>query len=266
MSGHSSPVLEVRELHKHFGGVRALDGMNLVVNGGEILGIVGPNGAGKTALLNTLTGFYRPTSGSITFLGQEISHTPMHQIGRLGIGRTFQNIRLFRRMSVLENVMAADHSFGANPFRAVFDFAHRAPAKHQALAWLDALKLTDKADLPAGSLSYGDARRLEIARALAGRPHLLLLDEPAAGMNSTETAQLVDDIRRINASLQAIILIEHDMSLIRKLSTRVVAMEYGRKIAEGPADEVLRHPEVLKAYLGEEDTADGASINDEQAT
>ncbi len=257
MTAPFSHVLEVRNLHKHFGGIHALDGMDLVVNRGEILGIIGPNGAGKTALLNTLTGFYRATSGSISFQGQEISQKPLHIIGRLGIGRTFQNIRLFRRMSVLENVMASDQSFAANPFRAVFDVSRRAPSKREALTLLEALQLEGKADHSADSLSYGDARRLEIARALAGRPHLLLLDEPAAGMNSTETAQLVDDIRSISASLQAIILIEHDMSLIRKLSTRVVAMEYGRKIADGTAEAVLSHPEVLKAYLGEEDSSEG---------
>ena len=245
-------ILEVRDLHKSFGGVRALDGIDLHVSEGELVGLIGPNGAGKTALLNTITGFYRATSGSILFMGQEIATTAMHEVGRRGVGRTFQNIRLFRRMTVLENVLVAFKPFAAHPWRAMLGFGTGRVALAEAMGWLDMLQLADKADRAASSLSYGDARRLEIARAMAGNPKLLLLDEPAAGMNEAETQQLVNDIGMVSKQVSSILLIEHDMDLIRQLSNRVVAMDFGRKIAEGRSDEVLRHPEVLKAYLGED--------------
>jgi len=245
-------VLEITGLRKVFGGVNALDGISLTVRSGEILGLIGPNGAGKTALLNTITGFYRANEGSIRFMDQEISHLPLYRIGRLGIGRTFQNIRLFKRMSVLENVMVADKAHISRPMRSLFDIAGRRGGKGRAMELLDMFQLTAKADQPASSLSYGDARRLEIARALAGRPALLLLDEPAAGMNDAETEQLVQDILLLRASVRAVVLIEHDMSLIRCLSDRIVAMDYGRSIAEGSAQQVLMHPEVRRAYLGDE--------------
>jgi branched-chain amino acid transport system ATP-binding protein len=185
-------------------------------------------------------------------MGREITTTDMHQIGRLGIGRTFQNIRLFRRMTVLENVLVAWKPFAAHPFRALRSFGASSEVRGEAMQWLDMLQLADKADRAASSLSYGDARRLEIARAMAGHPLLLLLDEPAAGMNESETQQLVDDIRLVRDRVPGILLIEHDMDLIRQLSDRIVAIDYGRKIAEGRSDEVLRHPDVLKAYLGED--------------
>ena len=248
-------ILEIVELHKHFGGLRALDGIGLTVHAGEVLGVIGPNGAGKTALLNTITGFYRATSGEVRFHGDDIAHLSMRGIGRLGIGRTFQNIRLFKRMTVLENVLVAYKPFVTGPWHALFGFGDRKASLAEAMKWLQLLHLADKADRSAASLSYGDARRLEIARALAGAPSLLLLDEPAAGMNESETRQLVRDIQTVRASVDAIVLIEHDMGLIRELSDRVVAMDYGRKIAEGSAEDVLRHPEVLKAYLGEDEEA-----------
>ena len=245
-----SHVLSVTALSKHFGGVRALDGLDLQVRRGEILGIVGPNGAGKTALINTITGFYRATSGQIVLNGTEITSLPLHRIGRLGVGRTFQNIRLFKRMSVLENVLVAYKAHATHIFRSFFRSGSNRAEQAQAFQWLELLQLADKANQPAASLSYGDARRLEIARALAGNPRLLLLDEPAAGMNESETRQLVSDIQVLRHKVDAIMLIEHDMDLIRKLSDRLVAMDYGKKIAEGAPAEVLRHPEVLKAYLG----------------
>jgi branched-chain amino acid transport system ATP-binding protein len=246
-------VLAIRDLHKKFGGINALDGISLDVNEGEIVGLIGPNGAGKTALLNTITGFYRATSGSIKFLGHDIDTLPLHHIGRLGIGRTFQNIRLFKRMTVLENVMVANKAHTGHPLRAFLDFANRGTATRDATQLLESLQLDKKADQPASSLSYGDARRLEIARALAGRPVLLFLDEPAAGMNETETEQLVADIQTVRSSVKAIVVIEHDMGLIRSLSDRIVAMNYGKKIAEGEADHVLAHPAVRKAYLGDDE-------------
>ena len=249
----TNPVLAVRALSKHFGGVKALDGIDLHVAPGELLGVIGPNGAGKTALINTITGFYRATGGSIELEGQEISHLPMHQIGRLGISRTFQNIRLFKRMSVLENVLVAFKTYHQNPLRSFFRVGSAKADIATAMHWLEQLQLADRADALASSLAYGDARRLEIARALAGEPCLLLLDEPAAGMNEAETAQLTRDIQKIRSSISSILLIEHDMGLIRALSDRIVAMDYGKKIAEGSAREVLEHPEVLRAYLGTEE-------------
>jgi branched-chain amino acid transport system ATP-binding protein len=245
-----SNVLSVNGLSKHFGGVRALDGLDLEVRRGEILGIVGPNGAGKTALINTITGFYRATAGHIALCGTEITSLPMHSIGRLGIGRTFQNIRLFKRLSVLENVLVAHKPNVTRLVRSLFRSGSNAAEQAQAMQWLELLQLADRADQPASSLSYGDARRLEIARALAGRPQLLLLDEPAAGMNEAETRRLVEDIEQLRRHVDAILLVEHDMDLIRRLSNRLVAMDYGKKIAEGAPADVLTHPEVLKAYLG----------------
>lgn len=247
-----SPVLKITDLQKVFGGIKALDGISLMVNDGEILGLIGPNGAGKTALLNTITGFYSATAGSINYLGTEISTLPLYRIGRLGIGRTFQNIRLFKRMSVLENVLVANKDHAMHPLRALFNFASRAKSEYMAMELLELMQLTDKAGQAASSLSYGDARRLEIARALAGDPKLLLLDEPAAGMNDAETEQLVQDIHRIRHRVKAVVLIEHDMSLIRNLSDRAVAMDYGEKIAEGDVENVLAHPEVKRAYLGDD--------------
>lgn len=246
-------ILEIKGLTKSFGGLRALDEVDVNLNAGEIVGLIGPNGAGKTALINTITGFYRATSGSIRFLGTEISHLPMHIIGRMGIARTFQNIRLLRRLTVLENVLAADKALLVSPLRA-FAGLGRNRARRDALEWLERFQLADKADRLASTLSYGDARRLEIARAMAGRPTLLLLDEPAAGMNEVETRQLTEDIRSVREMVKSIFLIEHDMDLIRSLSDRIIAMDYGRKLTEGTSQDVLRHPDVLKAYLGDSST------------
>lgn len=246
------PVLEVSDLHKVFGGIRALDGISLNVFENEILGLIGPNGAGKTALINTITGFYRANAGAIRFMGTEISALPLHKIGRLGIGRTFQNLRLFRRMTVLENVLVANKAHAMHPIGSLFRMSRRASDYRRAMELLDLMQLTTKAGHVASSLSYGDARRLEIARSLAGEPHLLLLDEPAAGMNDAETEQLVEDVKRIRDRVKAIVLIEHDMSLIRSLSDRAVAMDYGKKIAEGEVEVVLAHPDVKRAYLGDD--------------
>ena len=245
-------ILSVSALCKYFGGVRALDGLELEVRQGEVLGIVGPNGAGKTALINTITGFYRATSGRVVLNGTDITEMPMHAIGRLGVGRTFQNIRLFKRMSVLENVLVAYKQHATHLFTSMFRSGSNRAEQAQAMHWLELLQLSDKANQSAASLSYGDARRLEIARALAGKPQLLLLDEPAAGMNESETRQLIQDIHGLKDKVDAVLLVEHDMTLIRQLSDRLMAMDAGKKIAEGPPAEVLRHPEVLKAYLGEE--------------
>ncbi|CAM5372212.1 ABC transporter ATP-binding protein [Eoetvoesiella caeni] len=205
-----------------------------------------------TALVNTITGFYRATHGSILLNGQEISQMPMHAISSLGISRSFQNIRLFKRMSVLENVLVAFKAYSQSPMRSLFHVGTKKAYIEEAMSWLEQLQLSDRANTLASSLSYGDARRLEIARALASGPQLLLLDEPAAGMNQVETHRLTEDIQKIRSKVLAILLIEHDMSLMRTAADRIVAMDYGKKIVEGPADMVLSHPTVLKAYLGEE--------------
>lgn len=254
----AAPVLEARDLTKVFGGIRAIDGLSMHVVEGEILGIIGPNGAGKTVLINLITGFYRPTAGSISFLGERIERRPLHHIGRIGIARTFQNIRLFRRMTALENVLVAIQRHGAHPVLSAFRLRPRTQGLDEAMELLTLMGLADRANQNAGTLAYGDARRLEIARALATKPRLLLLDEPAAGMNEQETEELIADIRKIRTRLSAIALIEHDMSLIRSLSERVVAVNYGKVIAEGDAGSVLSHPQVIEAYLGKEED-DGAN-------
>ncbi|MBM3486771.1 MAG: ABC transporter ATP-binding protein [Alphaproteobacteria bacterium] len=245
-----SSVLSVDGVTKTFGGLVAVDSLSLTVEPGEALGILGPNGAGKTALINMVSGFYRPTAGTIRLFDREITDLSLHQIGRLGIARTFQNIRLFRRMTVLENVMTANPRYTRKPLRAFFGFGGRRHDIDEAMALVEFMGLADRADRIAGSLPYGDARRLEMARALATGPRLLLLDEPGAGMNEEETERLIADIHKCRERLAAIVLIEHDMTMIRKIADRVVAMNYGRKMAEGRPTEVLSHPEVKRAYLG----------------
>ena len=253
----TAALLDVRDLCKSFGGIRAIDGLSMQIADGEILGIIGPNGAGKTVLINLITGFYRPTAGTISFRDERIERQPLHRIGRMGIARTFQNIRLFRRMTALENVLVAIQRHGAHPLRAAFWLRPRTQGLDEAVELLALMGLADRANQNAGTLAYGDARRLEIARALATKPRLLLLDEPAAGMNEQETETLIADIRKVRPRLAAIALIEHDMSLIRSLSERVIAVSYGKVIAEGNADSVLSHPQVIEAYLGKEED-DGA--------
>jgi branched-chain amino acid transport system ATP-binding protein len=255
-----APILEIEALTKSFGGIQAIDGVSLNVKDGEILGIVGPNGAGKTVLINMVSGFYRPTSGSIRFFGETIDRLPLHKIGRLGIARTFQNIRLFTRMTALENVLTAIKRHTTHPILAALAYAPSRQGLDEAMELLDLMGLTARANQSAGELPYGDARRLEIARALATEPKLLLLDEPAAGMNEQETSELIEDIQKVRHRLRAIALIEHDMTLIRALSDRIIAMNYGRVVAEGPAAEVLAHPEVVESYLGTEDVDDDGSV------
>ncbi len=244
------PLLAVRGLSKVFGGICAIDNLDMELARGQCLGIIGPNGAGKTALINVISGFYRADAGQLYFGGRELSQMKLHQIGRLGIARTYQNIRVFRRMTVLENVLVGVRGHARQPLRSFLDWRARKAERDNALALLRRFKLVERADVAAGTLAYGEARRLEIARALATRPRLLLLDEPAAGMNEEETGRLVEDIRACRDLIEGMILIEHDMSLITALAERVVAMDNGRKIAEGSADAVLGDDRVREAYLG----------------
>ena len=229
-----TPLLDVRAISKRFGGITAIDDLSISLFKGDILGLVGPNGAGKTAFVNCVTGFYTLSGGAIHFDGRDISTLPLHKRGRLGLARTFQNIRLFRRLTVAENVACALRDQADRPLRSLFRFGGDAGFVKAARDLLERVRLADKADQLAGSLPYGEARRLEIARALATRPKLLLLA----------------DLRRNADLIPSMIVIEHDIKFIRDVSTRVVAMDYGRKIAEGSAAEVFAHPQVVEAYLG----------------
>jgi branched-chain amino acid transport system ATP-binding protein len=206
--------------------------------------------------VNCITGFYKAASGSIYFAGADITSIPLYERSRLGIARTFQNIRLFKRMTVLENVIVADRAWIAKPLASLLNSGSSAKFRNRGMELLDTFRLTAKADELAGSLSYGEARRLEIARASATNPRLLVLDEPSAGMNEHESFELIADVKANIERLGAAIVIEHDVGFIRELSNRVVAIDHGRKIAEGTADEVFSNSEVADAYLGASDNDD----------
>jgi branched-chain amino acid transport system ATP-binding protein len=265
MSG--SPILGVRHLSMRFGGLVAVDELNFVAYEKDITAIIGPNGAGKTTVFNCLTGFYRPTVGELTFHGINgpvlLEQKDGFMIPREGLARTFQNIRLFAKMSTLENLIVAQHNrlmrasgysllglLGVGSYRA----AER-EAVELAKFWLERTGLTDKADWNAGALPYGDQRKLEIARAMCTRPRLLCLDEPAAGLNPRETADLSQLLKSIREQQGvSILLIEHDMSMVMAISDHIVVLDYGRKIADGPPDAVRNDEAVIKAYLGEPET------------
>ncbi|MDO5399983.1 MAG: ABC transporter ATP-binding protein [Eubacteriales bacterium] len=255
------PVLDVRNLGIDFGGLTAVDGFNITIGPTEISGLIGPNGAGKTTIFNLLTSVYQPTRGSILINGVDTKGMSTHKVNRLGIARTFQNIRLFSEMTALDNVKVGMHneikcSFISSLLHLPGYRKAERLANQKAMDLLDFMGLADVADKKAGSLPYGVQRRLEIVRALATNPSIILLDEPAAGMNPSETTELMHQIRRIRDTFHiAIFLIEHDMNLVMNVCEAIAVVNYGRIIAKGTPDEVRANPAVIEAYLGREEEA-----------
>ena len=255
------PVLDVRNLGIDFGGLTAVDSFNITIGPTEICGLIGPNGAGKTTIFNLLTSVYQPTRGSILINGIDTKGMTTHKVNKLGIARTFQNIRLFSDMTALDNVKVGMH----NEIKCSFLSSllhlpgyHKAEkrANEKAMELLDFMGLADVADQKAGSLPYGVQRRLEIVRALASNPSIILLDEPAAGMNPSETTELMHQIRRIRDTFHiAIFLIEHDMNLVMNVCETIAVVNYGRIIAKGTPDEIRKNPADIEAYLGREEDA-----------
>jgi branched-chain amino acid transport system permease protein len=252
-------ILQVHELCKHFGGLMAVDGVSFAVRRGGVHALIGPNGSGKTTTLNVLSGTYAASAGRIVLAGRDLTSLPPHARAAAGLGRTFQNIRLFRSMTALENVVIGAAQAAARATGGTGQSAPGNPALvERARAALAFVGLHERALERVTALSYGHQRLVEIARALAGNPTLLLLDEPAAGLNSTEKLGLRDLLRRIAAAGLTILIIDHDMSLVSEVAQHITVLNFGRRIADGVASEVLRMPEVIAAYLG--DGPDGAAL------
>ena len=251
---NAAPLLAVDAVTRQFGGVTAVDNVSFTVQPGELLGIIGPNGAGKTTLFNLISGFVRPSSGRISFAGQRIDGLPAHRIARLGMSRTFQNLRIYPGLSVYDNVSAgAIGAIGFPAWRALVPGAGSGRARQIAERTGAALRrvgLAEQAQTPAGSLSYGQRKYLEIARALATQPRLLVLDEPAAGLNAVETESLAGFIAELNAAGTTLMLVEHDMGLVMGICRRVVVLAAGAKIADEAPGNVQADPAVQAAYLG----------------
>ncbi|MDR1732002.1 MAG: ABC transporter ATP-binding protein [Synergistaceae bacterium] len=251
-----TPLLEVENLGIHFGGLQAVAGFGLLMNEGDLKGIIGPNGAGKTTVFNMLTGIYAPSEGSIKIRGESIAGKKIHEVTHCGIARTFQNIRLFQQLSVLDNLKIARHSSVQYSFWASLCHGPEVREEERAieeegLALLERLGMKDLARVRAGGLPYGMQRRLEIARALATKPSLLLLDEPAAGMNPQEVDHLAETILWVKKEFQVtILLIEHHMKLVMEICDHITVMNFGKTIAEGPPDRIKTDPTVIEAYLG----------------
>jgi ABC-type branched-subunit amino acid transport system ATPase component len=247
--------LQLADVSRHFGGVRAVDGVSFAVEPGRIHGLIGPNGAGKTTVINLISGLMAPTGGAITYGERRIDGLAAHRIAALGIARTYQNIRVFPAMTALENVLVGQHLSTKSPFwqRAIFAAAERresAAARAEAERLLAQVGLAHRRDIAAGALAYGEQRRLEIARALGARPSLLLLDEPAAGMNTVEIEEVAGIIRSLTAAGRTILLVEHNMALVMSICDRVTVLNFGRLLADGPPDAIARDPAVVAAYLG----------------
>lgn len=250
-------MLEVNNLSIQFGGLRAVDGFNMTIEKGQLYGLIGPNGAGKTTVFNLLTGVYKPTEGIIKLDGQDITGKSTIEINKAGIARTFQNIRLFKDMSVLDNVKAGLHnhhkySTVEGIFRLPRYYKIEKEMDEEAMSLLKVFDLDKECDFKASNLPYGKQRKLEIARALATEPKLLLLDEPAAGMNPNETAELMETIRFVRDNFDmTVLLIEHDMKLVSGICEKLTVLNFGQVLREGATSDVLHDPEVIKAYLGE---------------
>jgi len=251
-------MLQLEGIGKRFGGLPALDDVSFKVPRGQVTALIGPNGAGKSTLINCVSGILQPTSGQVTFVRQRITGEPAHRIARFGIARTFQNIKLFPRLTVLENVLTGLTCEGGQSMcmamlRLPYLRHRERRLRLRAMEALDRFHLTDKANWPAEVLAYGDKKRVELARATVGNPQLILLDEPVAGLNAEETAAVAEQLKRLRIGGYTLLLVEHDMELVMDIADQVVVLDSGRCIATGTPDEIRHNPLVLEAYLGRMD-------------